>query len=256
MWYFLITLFLFSTPSFSDAPKLSQKSFEQTAIKAVNRIEEGDVLKLESKLSQDEEKKLSEKMNGLFAPSSTKENISKRDINLLKITHNASQDLKGNYKDIGFIYEAAFNQIGTHIISITVRTRTNGSLDYGIAASPKSMQPVNNSDASNSHTQKVQILRWIFAALAIFIPLLIFTSAFLCFINRPKRRVLWLIFIFTGFFQINFNWSTGPISFYPLGVIFFGFKINQIDSVGPWILSVSLPLGAVIYLLKWKKARS
>lgn len=89
--------------------------------------------------------------------------------------------------------------------------------------------------------------------LAIAVPLFIVAVLFLCIKTPiPKRKWLWVIFILLGIAQVTLNWTDGslnvtPISFQILGA---GFWMGSLFA--PLMLSVSIPLGALVFLFKRK----
>jgi hypothetical protein len=89
-------------------------------------------------------------------------------------------------------------------------------------------------------------------ALAILIPVFIVYALVCCAKAKlAKHKALWILFILFGFGQVTLNWTTGqwmlnPLSFQLLGAGAFA------PLFGPWAISVSLPLGAIAFLLKRK----
>ena len=63
-----------------------------------------------------------------------------------------------------------------------------------------------------------------------------------------KRKWLWAVFIAMGVGQFGVNWTTGELGLYLLSaqVLSVGWHA---ELYGPWVISVSLPLGAVFFLL-------
>ena len=68
-----------------------------------------------------------------------------------------------------------------------------------------------------------------------------------------RRRWLWLLFISIGFGQASMNWTTGQLDFDLFSFDFLGARFMPPRIVGPWFLSVSLPLGAILFLLRRPK---
>jgi hypothetical protein len=90
--------------------------------------------------------------------------------------------------------------------------------------------------------------------LGVITSLFILYSLILCI--RAKNlgnKWLWIIFILFGFGEFSVNWATGKFGFSPLYFQVFGFSALAAP-FGPWIVSVSFPLGAFIYLLRRKRA--
>ncbi|WP_206098383.1 hypothetical protein [Oleiagrimonas sp. MCCC 1A03011] len=91
-----------------------------------------------------------------------------------------------------------------------------------------------------------------FAMLAavIGVPLLVLYALIRC-IRTPMRRRkwLWIVFILFGVTSLSLNWTTGALHFNLLTIQLFGAGA-QAQLYSPWILSVGLPVGAIVFLLK------
>jgi uncharacterized lipoprotein YehR (DUF1307 family) len=63
-----------------------------------------------------------------------------------------------------------------------------------------------------------------------------------------RRKWMWIIFILFGVGKFSVNWTTGQ-----WGIQIFALQLfsasSYADVFGPWIISVSLPLGAIVFLL-------
>ena len=66
----------------------------------------------------------------------------------------------------------------------------------------------------------------------------------------PRRKWLWVVFILLGVGKLGINWSTGELLFAPLSVQLFSASAAA-AFYGPFVVSVSLPLGAAIFLLRY-----
>ena len=68
---------------------------------------------------------------------------------------------------------------------------------------------------------------------------------------RGKWR--WLLFILFGIGQLSVDWTSGEWSFHPVVVQLFSMSFAAPVN-GPWMLSVSLPLGALLFLSRKRVA--
>lgn len=66
-----------------------------------------------------------------------------------------------------------------------------------------------------------------------------------------SRKWPWALFILLGIGKLMVNWNTGQIAVQLLAIQLFSGSVFQMLT-GDWILAVSLPLGAMIYLLRPK----
>ncbi len=71
----------------------------------------------------------------------------------------------------------------------------------------------------------------------------------LCIRKRPvKRKWLWIVFIVVGIGKFGINWTTGQLLITPVAIQFFSAGAFA-PFYGPWTISVSLPLGAIMFLV-------
>ena len=73
----------------------------------------------------------------------------------------------------------------------------------------------------------------------------------LCF-RTPiaKRKWLWLLFVALGITRFFFNWTTGDLSFQLLSFAIPGASASTAGPYAPLILSFSIPVGAIVFLLR------
>jgi len=92
---------------------------------------------------------------------------------------------------------------------------------------------------------------WAFLALVTAIPLFCVYAFVMC-VRTPnlEHRWLWAIFTLVGFVSVSLNWNTGELGFRPLSFQLLGAGVLQ-NGYGPWLMSISFPLGAVWSL--WKR---
>jgi hypothetical protein len=97
------------------------------------------------------------------------------------------------------------------------------------------------------------LLQYATLAFAILIPIFSLFALVLCIRTKmEKRKWLWIIFILFGLGKFTLSWTTGQWNFAPLSVQLFG-SSSFAPPFGAWLISVSLPLGAILFLLKRKK---
>jgi hypothetical protein len=68
-----------------------------------------------------------------------------------------------------------------------------------------------------------------------------------------RRKWLWIIFILFGFGKLSLNWATGALTFTPIAVQLLSASGFRSAWIGPWVLSISLPLGAILFLARRKR---
>lgn len=92
------------------------------------------------------------------------------------------------------------------------------------------------------------VVHYVVFALTVVIPLFIIATFVVCFQMRDlKRRKRWLAFILFGVGGVVLNWTTGAltIKILTIGLLGAGFFMNS--TLAPVMLSVWLPLGAILF---------
>jgi len=91
-------------------------------------------------------------------------------------------------------------------------------------------------------------------AAAILIPLfIVFTVVVAARTPIPKRKWLWIVFVLLGFVQLSFNWTTGDFATSLLSIDLLGAGFVKAGPFAPVIFTVSIPLGAVVFLVRRKR---
>jgi len=92
-------------------------------------------------------------------------------------------------------------------------------------------------------------LHYAVLALVVLMPLFILSVLVLCVRTRIKRRKWpWIIFILLGVGRFAINCTTGQWAVTPLSIQLLGAGAAAAP-YGPWTLYVSIPLGAILFLL-------
>jgi hypothetical protein len=103
---------------------------------------------------------------------------------------------------------------------------------------------------------------WAFFLLSMLIPAFILYTLVSCWrADGLRRRWAWMFFISLGFWQYTLNWTTGEIAglfiegnLRIVSILILGGSIARSNEFTPFLVSVSLPLGALLY---WaRKCRS
>ncbi|MEK8020987.1 MAG: hypothetical protein VSS75_029305 [Candidatus Parabeggiatoa sp.] len=137
------------------------------------------------------------------------------------------------------------------LVNIVLHKKGDELLVNGI-----NVQPLSDSlENMNRFTfQSKPIGNYLILALAIIIPLFIIFALVLCIKTpMPKRKWLWIIFILFGFVNVTVNWTTGGINIDPLSILLLGAGFRKVGIYGPILISVAIPLGAIIFMIKRKK---
>jgi len=77
--------------------------------------------------------------------------------------------------------------------------------------------------------------------------------AFVVCLRTPmtrKRKILWAIFTLIGVGQVSLDWTSGQYSFHPANFMLFSSGFFRADAFSPYVISVTIPLGAIIFLVR------
>ena len=136
------------------------------------------------------------------------------------------------------------------IIRVALQKKGGVTTLYGfhIHSMPESLEQQNRFALAGKQWYQYGVL--LFAVLN---PLFILGVLVLCLRTKmPKRKWLWIIFILLGFCQLTNDWTTGRCQFNPLYFQLFGAGAFA-PAYGAWLISVSIPLGAICFLIRRKK---
>lgn len=113
---------------------------------------------------------------------------------------------------------------------------------------PRSLQEINSFELKGKG-----IANYVSLVLAIAFPFFC-VAVFIVCLRTPmprKRKILWCIGILFGFCQISLNWTSGAISVSPLHFQFLAAGWGRAGLVAPYVISVSIPLFAILFL--WRR---
>jgi hypothetical protein len=155
-----------------------------------------------------------------------------------------SSDSAGTTLNLTYEY-----QFGTQYLLMNVATKTeNGVLaivGFRILPESVSLEVQNKFGLSGK-----SILQYGVLAAAITMAILTLVVLVVCIRTTMKRRKwLWILFILFGFGKLSVNWATGQWGVMVLAAQLFSAS-GSAAFFGPWIVSASLPVGAVLFLIK------
>ena len=140
---------------------------------------------------------------------------------------------------------------GWAIVHVTLRrTRKDTTVsNIELALIHQSLESTNRFTLKNRDAKA-----HFFLGLSFAIPVFIFWSAILCFRTPMRRRKwLWLLFILFGFLAVTLNWSTGHLEINLLGLRLLGSSAEKGSPYSPWMITISAPVGAVVFLLQRRR---
>jgi hypothetical protein len=131
---------------------------------------------------------------------------------------------------------------------INVATReTEGRLTivgFNVYPQPASQAKLNAFELAGKSA-----LQYVVLALAAILPLFTLYVLVVCVRTRlTGRKWPWVLFILVGIGKLAVNWTTGAWSVAPLSMqVFSASAVAGLNS--PWVVAVSFPLGAIVFLL-------
>jgi len=148
--------------------------------------------------------------------------------------------------DITFQYEFPSSWL---IANINLERIGNGELivnGVNVNPIPDSLETLNKFTLKGKSP-----VHYLFFTLAITLPLFILFTFITCLRTPIKnRKWLWAIFILLGFVQFTINWTSGAINFKPISFLLLGAAYFYGNEFAPLMLSVALPVGAIIFWIK------
>lgn len=161
--------------------------------------------------------------------------------------------------------------VGSHVVNTQSSQQTNLSLQYefsnkwllasvalqrsgdAFVVNGVNVQPLKDSlENTNRFTFEGKgVSNYVVFTWAILVPLFIISALILC-IKTPisKRKWLWIVFVLLGFVQVTLNWTTGEVSVNPISFQLLGAGFWKAGPYAPLLITASVPLGAVLFLLK------
>jgi len=90
-------------------------------------------------------------------------------------------------------------------------------------------------------------------ALTVLVAAFVLLALVVCARTPLRRKWLWLLFVAVGFGKLTLNWTTGAVGFSPIAFQLLGASAFAAGAYAPWILGVSFPLGAIVFLARRRR---
>jgi hypothetical protein len=148
-------------------------------------------------------------------------------------------------------YELTFEHQypSTWLVSNVVLQRRDGQLTVMGVHVSRSLKEINRFTFEGKSA-----LHYLVFALAIAIPLFIVATLVVCF-RTPigKEKWLWVVFVAVGLVQFSLNWTDGSYQIQPISFSLLGAGYFRAGPYAPLILTVALPIGAIVFLVRRKR---
>ncbi len=126
----------------------------------------------------------------------------------------------------------------------------NQILGFHVNTLSKSLEEINAFTFSDKSFRYYIIL-----LVAVGMPIFIIYTIVLCVRTTMKRKWLWIIFMLFGVGRYSLNWTSGNIGFQPFVIQLFSVGAFISGPYAPWIISISMPIGSLAFILKRRKIR-
>jgi len=150
-----------------------------------------------------------------------------------------------NGATVNLIYEYQFPDRFV-LANIAMMTKNGETTVVGLHIQPEATSLESQNRLTLSGKNAIQ-----YGVLASAVAAALFTLAVLvvCAKTKMKRRKwLWILFILLGFGKLSVNWTTGQWGIAALAAQLF--SASAVAALyGPWMVSVSLPVGAIVFLI-------
>jgi hypothetical protein len=93
-------------------------------------------------------------------------------------------------------------------------------------------------------------VHWLFLAGALLVPAFVIATLIACWrASGQKKSWGWIVLILLGVGGATLNWTTGRIALSPLEIQTFGAAVKKASPHAPWLVTLTVPLGALLYLV-------
>jgi len=117
---------------------------------------------------------------------------------------------------------------------------------FNVTPIPDSLESVNRFSLAGKTG-----LQYLMLGLALAAPIFCLYVLVVCLRTKNLRfKWLWAIFILFGVGRLAVNWTTGELAFTPLAVHVPCASMTAVPAYGPWVVAVSLPLGALLFMAR------
>jgi hypothetical protein len=159
-----------------------------------------------------------------------------------------SKNAESSVTNITFEYQFPEKWLLANVV-LQKKGETITIVGFNVNEIPDSLENLNRFTLKNKSFPHYLVLLF-----AILVPLFSLYVLVLCLRTKIERRKwMWVISIVLGVGKLGINWTSGQLQVMPLSVQIFGAGALA-PLYGPWVISVSLPLGAIVFLLRRRKS--
>lgn len=157
-----------------------------------------------------------------------------------------------NLTDKNFTLELAYPSVFL-LAKLSLREQAGQQYIMGLSLKPQSASLASQHRFTFNGKP---FLAYVFFCLTCLIPVFVAYALYTCLRMKMNRKKWpWVLAILLGFGKLSLNWSSGVVYFQLLVIQLFSASAVA-EYYGPWMLSVSLPVGAIIFFLKRDELRA
>lgn len=163
----------------------------------------------------------------------------------------ADRRTQGSTTTLNTTFEYAFP--GKWLIAnVAIRDRDGQKSIIGLNVYPRtqSLESENRFTLAGKQPLQYSVLLGAIAAIG----LTVYTLIVCARTKGMRRKWLWIVFILAGIGKLAVNWTSGEWSLMPLAIQLLSASAAASYS-GPWIVSFSIPLGAIVFLGRQRAGR-
>ena len=127
---------------------------------------------------------------------------------------------------------------------------SNQIFSYHVSTLSKSLEEINAFTFSGKSFRHYIVL-----LVAAGTPIFIIYTIVLCVRTKMKRKWLWIIFMLFGVGNYSLYWTSGNMVFQPFTIMLFSAGFSKSGFYGPWIFTISVPIGALVFILMRRKIK-
>jgi hypothetical protein len=235
-----------------DLAGLANRSDAVEARQVADILARGDVTAVAARL--DESQRTPDPENSLKLLAAQFPQRAPSDVHLVGYKTNSVKMVGGSSTEMSSVtFESRYDT--TYVVTNVVLRRVDGGdrriVGLHAQALLSSLEVLNAFSLGN-----MGIVQYAFLLAMISVAATIVSALVSWFRRRhvTRRKWWWLLAIVVGPFKFSVNWITGGVAIQALTVQLFGLSVMRDGLVGPWILSFSIPAGAIAFMInaRWR----
>jgi hypothetical protein len=226
------------------------------AERIVHVVRADDLSKLEEADSEEQKKRFEPRLREILLNSDLPKNDAQT--KLLKIEKTSLRTwlwaklFSVDRDETSYTYDVIFPSQDRHLAKIVIMKTDKDKFTFELLGKRVTQDLIE--DSTFDFRDKT-LHEYFFLFVLFLVPAFIFYTLWLCKKTPFKGRWIWFIFISVGIIQFDLNWTTGRMGLRPVALILFGSQFSHPPDFVPWVLSTSVPIGAILFYWKRKSRK-